>query len=240
MRLAPVVALLLPLSLAAAPKVGRESLDVGGHRHEYFVFVPKAVEGRPGAPVLVLLHGSGRDGMSQIDPWKDMASREGIVLVAPNSMDSRMWQLPLDGPEPLIAIAETVRNKYQADPHRIYLFGHSAGARFSLYMACEKPDYFAAIAVHAGAVPPDAEEDVARVLGTVGRKTPIQVQVGTEDPYFPLADVRRTQALFEKAGVQFEVREIPHHDHNYYAISAQVNRDAWAFLKDKTLAPASK
>jgi poly(3-hydroxybutyrate) depolymerase len=240
MRLAPTIAFLLPLSLVAASKVGRESLDAGGQRHEYFVFVPKTVEGRPGAPLLVLLHGSGHDGLSQIDPWKDVASREGIILVAPSAINPRMWQLPLDGPEPLIAIAEAVRNQYQADANRIYLFGHSAGAVFSLYMACEKPNYFAAISVHAGAVPDDARDEVAGVLSGIERKTPIQVQVGADDPFFPVAAVRRTQALFVEAGVPFEVKVIPRHDHNYYAISAEVNREAWAFLRDKTLAPPAK
>jgi poly(3-hydroxybutyrate) depolymerase len=235
-----VMAMLLPLTLVAAPKVSRETLDVGGQKHEYFVFAPKTVEDQPGVPVLLLLHGSGRDGLSQIEPWKDLASREGIILVAPNAVNPRMWQIPLDGPEPLIAIVEAVRSEYRADSNRVYLFGHSAGAVFSLYMACEKPNYFAAIAAHAGAVPADAEEDVVRVLKTIERKTPILVQVGTNDPAFSVASVRRTQALFVQAGFPFDVKEIPHHDHNYYAVSADVNRDAWAFLKDKTLAPASK
>ena len=229
--------LLLPLSPVAAPKVARESLEIAGQKHEYFVFVPKIVADGPGAPVLVLLHGSGRDGLSQIDPWKDTASREGIILVAPNAVNPRGWEIPSDGPEPLIAIAEAVRTKYQADSNRVYLFGHSAGAVFSLYMACVKPNYFAAIAAHAGDVPADAGKKVADAARAAERKTPIFVQVGTDDPYFPVADVRRTQALFVEAGFLFDVKVIPHHDHNYYVISDKVNREAWSFLKDKALAP---
>jgi len=33
------------------------------------------------------------------------------------------------------------------------------------------------------------------------------------------------------------LKEIAGHDHNYYSISDQVNRAAWAFLKSKRLAP---
>jgi len=234
-RTIALVALLLPVCLAGALKAEKASLESGGQKHEYFVFAPKAAEEKPGAPMLVLLHGSGRDGMSQINEWKDLASSEGIVLVAPNAVNSRMWQLPQDGPDPMIAIADTVREKYHADANRVYLFGHSAGAVFSLFMACEKPHYFAAIAVHAGAVRESDEADVARVAKEVDRKTPIFVQVGSDDPFFPPAAVRRTQTLFQEAGFPFDVKEIPHHDHTYYAISKNVNRDAWAFLKDKTL-----
>jgi poly(3-hydroxybutyrate) depolymerase len=151
--------------------------------------------------------------------------------VAPNSMVPAEWQAPLDGPEPLIAIADTVRQKYSVDPKRVYLFGHSAGAGFSLLLALAKQDYFAAIAAHAGALDAKAEPLVLQVT----RKTPIQMQVGTRDPLFPLVVVRRTRDVFVAAGFVFDLKEIPQHDHNYYGISDRVNGDAWNFLKDKKL-----
>jgi hypothetical protein len=30
-------------------------------------------------PALLLLHGSGHHGMSLIDPWKDLAAKDGIT-----------------------------------------------------------------------------------------------------------------------------------------------------------------
>ena len=227
--------LILPLVLAAASgEVRKESLKIDGRQHVYFVFVPHTPPGPSGAPLLMLLHGSGHDGLSLLDPWKELASKEGIVLVAPNSINPAEWQAPVDGPEPLVAIADAVRRKYAVDPQRVYLFGHSGGAAFALLMALAKQDYFAAIAVHAAALHPKAEALVQEVT----HKTPIQLQVGTADQYFPLAAVRHTRDLFAAAGFAFELKEIPQHDHNYYAISGQVNRDAWAFLKDKTLVAA--
>jgi len=240
MRNAVILAILLAASVVGAPDVSQERIEIGGQKHNYYVYAPKAVQDRSRAPMLVLLHGAGRDGLSLIDPWKDLAAQEGIILVAPNAANGRMWQLKVDGPEPLTAMSDAVRRKYRADANRVYLFGHSAGAAFSLYMAFQAPDVFAAIAVHAGDVQPTAEKDIVGPLKAVVRKTPILVQVGSDDPYFPPAAVRRTQALFQAAAFPFEVKEIPHHDHDYYAISADVNRDAWAFLKDKTLSPASK
>jgi len=227
-----ILSLLLPLLLpGASGVVHKEILKIDGREHVYFVFVPSAAPGPSGAPLLMLLHGSGHDGMSQIDPWKELAAKEGIILVAPNSMVPAKWQAPLDGPEPLIAIADTVRQKYPVDPKRVYLFGHSAGASFSLLLALGRQDYFAAIAVHAGALDARAEPLVSQVT----RKTPIQIQVGTRDTFFPLADVRHTRDVFVAAGFAFDLKEIPQHDHNYYGISGQVNRAAWDFLKDKRL-----
>jgi poly(3-hydroxybutyrate) depolymerase len=227
-----LLSLLLPLLLTGASgEIHKETLEIDGRQHVYFVFVPSAAPVPSGAPLLMLLHGSGHDGMSQIDPWKELAGKEGIILVAPSSIVPAQWQAPLDGPEPLIAIGDTVRQKYSADPKRVYLFGHSAGAAFSLLLALAKQDYFAAIAAHAGALDARAESLVSQVT----RKTPIQMQVGTRDPLFPLADVRHTRDVFVAAGFAFDLKEIPQHDHNYYGISDQVNRAAWSFLKDKRL-----
>jgi poly(3-hydroxybutyrate) depolymerase len=226
------LSLFVPLLLAGASgEVHKEILKIDGRQHVYFVFVPSAAPSPSGAPLLMLLHGSGHDGMSLIGPWKELAAKECIILVAPSSMVPAQWQAPLDGPEPLIAIGDTVRQKYSADPKRVYLFGHSAGAGFSLLLALAKQDYFAAIAAHAGALDAKAEPLVSQVT----RRTPIQMQVGTRDPLFPLVNVRHTRDVFVAAGFPFDLEEIPQHDHNYYGISDQVNRAAWNFLKDKRL-----
>jgi predicted peptidase len=184
----------------------------------------------------MLLHGSGHDGRSLLDPWKSLAQREGLLLVAPNSLNPQVWNIPRDGPTALIRIADVVRKRYSADPRRMYLFGHSGGAVFALWLSVGKPDYFAAIAVHAGAiVGAGPESQLQRAVGIVVRKTPIQIQVGTEDLDFPLAAVRRTADLFRAGGFAIDLREIPGHTHDYYSVSDRINRDAWEFLRGKTL-----
>ena len=121
------------------------------------------------------------------------------------------------------------------NPKRVYLFGHSAGAVFALMMPLWEPEYFAAVAIHAGAIPRGAEGNVQSSLQEPKRKTPIQIQVGTNDPFFPVQVVRQTRDLFSAGGFTIDLREIPRHDHNYYVVSDQINREAWAFLKEKTL-----
>jgi predicted esterase len=77
-------------------------------------------------------------------------------------------------------------------------------------------------------------------LPALTRKTPIQIQVGTRDPFFPLPLVRAARDLFSAAGFTIELREIPGHDHNYYVVSDRINREAWTFLRERRLGVDSK
>lgn len=81
-----------------------------------------------------MLHGSGRDGFSLIDKWKDLASKEGIIIVGPDA-NGEGWSTPRDGPAFLHDLVEELKSTYPINPRRVYLFGHSAGAVFALMMS---------------------------------------------------------------------------------------------------------
>jgi len=118
-------------------KPQKMSVSVDGKDRTYYVLTPENLTSP--APLLLLLHGSGRDGMSQIDAWKNLAEKEGVILVAPDSANSREWAFPADGPDFLHDVVEAVRAKYPVDGKRLYLFGHSAGAVFGLYNGIMDP-----------------------------------------------------------------------------------------------------
>jgi poly(3-hydroxybutyrate) depolymerase len=219
---------------APAPgKVVRLSLQADGRAVSYSVFVPRHVTAPASAPLLVLFHGSGRDAASIVEPWKRLAEKEGIVLVAPEAANPQGWQVPLDGPAPLCRLVDELKRTLTAiDPRRVYLFGHSAGAVFLLYMALLESEYFAAGALHAGAFR-SAEE--YGDIDAATRKIPLAITVGDSDRFFSLAEVKATAAALEKAGMPTQLEIIKNHDHNYYLMSDKVNAWAWAALKDRRL-----
>jgi predicted esterase len=214
----------------ADDKVSKQTLESGGRKRTYYLYAPASL--KPSAPLVVLLHGSGRDGLSLVERWKELAASEGFVIVGPNSRDSKSWRSPDDGPEFLHDLVEALRAKLSLDARRVYLFGHSAGAVFALHMALMQSEYFAAAAVHAGAWR-EAREFSA--LEKAKRKTPLAIIVGDRDQFFPLDAVRATEAAIKEHGHEVEVTVMKGHDHWYYDLAPGINRGAWDFLKSRAL-----
>jgi poly(3-hydroxybutyrate) depolymerase len=175
----------------------------------------------------VMLHGSGRVGMSLVEKWKDLAKKEGLIIVGPDSSNTSGWGSPQDGPDFLRDLVEELKTKYPINPRRVYLFGHSAGASFALEMSLMESQYFAATAIHAGAL----GQDDADLIDSAKRKIPIFIQVGDRDPGLPLKVVRATRDALNAKGFAVELTELPNHDHWYYDLAPKINRTAWEFLK---------
>jgi poly(3-hydroxybutyrate) depolymerase len=228
--------LFLPLMLLATPifgqQVQKEVTNLGGKGRAYYLFVPDKLTKEQPAPLLLLLHGSGRNGFSLADKWKDLAKKERIILVAPDAINTQMWASPVDGPDFFHDLITELQTKYPIDPHRLYVFGHSAGACFALYMALYESEYFAATAIHAGSL---NSEDLV-IVKRAPRKIPIYIAVGTVDRSFPLDDVRATRDMLNSNGFDAQLTEMPGHDHWYYDLAPKINAAAWNFLKEQKLA----
>ena len=216
---------------ASAQKIRKESIESQGKKRAYYLVVPDQATAEHPAPLLLLLHGSGRNGLSLVEKWKELATKEGVVLVGPDAIGSEGWSSPADGPDFLHDLISDLKSKYPIDSLRMYLFGHSGGATFALYMALFESEYFAAVAIHAGALRPDDGPIVERT----SRKIPIYIVVGTVDQFFPLADVRATRDMLNKNGFNAQLTEMKGHNHWYYDLAPKINADAWAFLKQQKL-----
>ncbi|HSB07889.1 MAG TPA: dienelactone hydrolase family protein [Blastocatellia bacterium] len=223
----------------AAPKdaITKETVLSGGKTRGYYLFIPDKLDETRRAPLIVMLHGSGRNGRILLDHWKDLANQEGIVLAGPDSQNPMAWRTPEDGPEFLRDVVEAVKGRAFINPRRVYLFGHSGGAVFGIAMSLFESEYFAAAAVSAGALEPDRVGSFGEVAQ---RKVPIAIFVGTQDRSFPLDLVRKTRDGLNAKGLNVQLTEIPGHDHNYYSRSTEINRSAWEFLKKVELASDPK
>lgn len=225
--------LLTPLaaSTVRAEKIAKESIRSQGKERTYYLFVPDNVGPATPAPLIVLLHGSGRNGLSLVEKWKDLAKKEGLIIVGPDALNSQGWMIPEDGPDFIHELVEALRAKLPVNARRVYLFGHSAGAGQALYLSLLESEYFAATAVHAGALRPEDGPYMERAQ----RKIPIAIFVGTNDQFFPLPVVRATRDALNARGFKSELTEIKGHTHWYYDRAPEINRSAWEFLKGREL-----
>lgn len=219
-------------SSTIAQIIQKQIIESHGKSRGYYLFVPDKLTADQPAPLLLLLHGSGHNGMSLVEKWKDLAKKERIILVGPDATNPEMWSTPIDGPDFLHDLITELQSKYPIDSHRMYLFGHSAGACFALYMSLYESEYFAATAIHAGAL---TAKDKALVAETA-RKIPIYMVVGTVDRSFPLEAVRATRDMLNSNGFSSQLVEMPGHDHWYYDLAPKINAGAWSFLKEQKLA----
>ena len=222
--LALTLLLLSSLSVSAKDDITKELITSNGKTRPYYLYVPSTI--KPPAPLIVMLHGSNRTGVTLVEKWKDYARKEGIILAGPDASNLAGWSSPQDGPDYLHDLVEELKSKYPINPRRVYLFGHSAGASFALFMSLMESQYFAATAIHAGSL-----RDEVGMIELAKRKIPISIQVGDSDQFFPLKDVRATRDALKEAGIPVELIEIPNHDHWYYDKAAKFNQTAWEFLK---------
>jgi len=222
--LAAVLFVMASASVSAAKDdITKELITSNGKTRAYYLYVPSTVKAP--APLLVTLHGSNRNGITLVEKWKDYAKKEGIILVGPDASNARGWGSPQDGPDFLHDLVEELKTKHPINPRRVYLFGHSAGGSFSLHMALLESQYFAAAAIHAGAL---TDLDL---IEQATRKIPISIQIGDSDPLVPLKIVRATSDALKEAGFTVALVEIANHDHWYYDKASKFNQTAWEFLK---------
>lgn len=200
----------------------------GGARRTYAAYVPPGDGPRP---LIILLHGSGGSGRDMVKRWKGLARREGIVVAGPDATDRSRWRPPEDGPVLFSDLVEELTPQH-IDGRRIYLFGYSAGAVFTLYMAPLESRYFAAAAAHAGAYTGEAD---LGFLETAARKIPLFVSGGSRDALFPPPVVQATITRLDRAGFPVTSFVVEGGRHGYEP-PAEINERAWQFLRQHSLA----
>lgn len=211
--------------------IRKEIIKSQGRDRPYFLYVPDGLQSSGPSPLIVLLHGSGQNGRPLVQKWQELARNEGVILVGPDTVDLEEWTVPIDAPDPIYDLIESLKAKYSIDARRVYLFGHSAGGVVGYYVALMESEYFAAAAVHGGAM---TKKD-GPFIRKAKRKIPLRIWVGTRDPLFPLRTVRATRDLLNANGINAELIEMDGRNHNYFDRPDEVNRQVWDFLKGHEL-----
>jgi poly(3-hydroxybutyrate) depolymerase len=214
------------LPAAAQGRITKEAIESGGAGRTYYLLVPDAATNTP-APLIVMLHGSGRDGRILLEHWQGFARKEGIVLAGPDARAREGWNLLEDGPHFLYDVVEAIKKAHPIDPRRVYVFGHSAGATHGLHVGILESEYFAAVAAHAGVI----FDELMPYAERAERRIPMALWIGTSDRVVPLDMVRASHKALLAHGFSAELREMNRHTHDYYGRASAINAEVWAFLQ---------
>ena len=215
----------------ADAQVAKRSLVHGTSQRTYYEYIPDQLDPAQPVPLLMLLHGSGRDGRTLVQPWQSLAKKHGFVIVGPDSLDRDGWSMLSDGPDYLYEVVERIKERAPIDGRRMYLFGHSAGGHHALDIGLLESAYFAAVAVHAGAM----VGEKGMFLQQATRKVPFGIWSGDADPIVPIAQVRATRDALTTLGFAVEFHEMKRHTHDYYSSADGINKEAWAFFSQHPL-----
>jgi polyhydroxybutyrate depolymerase len=139
---------------------------IGGDR-PVSVHVPPAYDPAKPAPLVLLLHGYGASGNIQELYFNLKAETDprGYIFAAPDGLvdpdGKRYWNATnaccdfvptnVDDSTYLSTVIDQIKARYNVDPKRVYLVGHSNGGFMSYRMACDHADQIAAIVSLAGA-----------------------------------------------------------------------------------------
>jgi Predicted peptidase len=114
------------------------------------IFPAKYTQSTNQWPMILFLHGRSSCGQDLNlvkeygPPWVAEQNADfSFVVLAPQCAEGENW---MNKPDILAALLDDVFKKYRIDQDRVYLTGTSWGGNGTWYLACQHPEYFAAIA----------------------------------------------------------------------------------------------
>lgn len=138
----------------------------------YAVTVPSKYDPTVATPLVVLLHGYGATSKIQDNYFKisALAETKTFLVALPDGLkdaqDKQFWNatdaccnflgVPTDDVAYLGAVIADMKAKYNVDPKRVYVIGHSNGGFMAHRLACELSKEIAGIVSLAGATYADA------------------------------------------------------------------------------------
>lgn len=182
-------------------------------------------------PLVVALHGGGRDGASQIDLWKPTAEREKVFLLAPSSLN-QWWTDANDRQNLADTINRLTLNNTSIDRKRIYLFGHSLGGTIAFFDGFANRRALAALALHS----PTGASGIYQFPQEGDRRLPVGIWVGDEnfDSNWHTASALRF-AYKEHPNLDIDLRVLPNHQHNDVYTRPGLVDEMWSFLSQHRL-----
>jgi polyhydroxybutyrate depolymerase len=182
----------------APPKLSgtftKGSILVHGTTRSYHTYVPRDLP--KGAPLVVMLHGSGESGLQVRTEtgygFDRAADAHGFALVYPDALAgdwdvcSEVGRLSprldfIDDVAFVTQLADTLMAEVGVDPRRVFAAGVSRGGALAIRLALEAPDRVRAVAAVSASVP--APENFR--CKPTDHTSSVLIMNGTDDPLHP-------------------------------------------------------
>ena len=155
---------------------------------DHCLYVPEK-GARPGAPMVVMLHGAGQDPVDFAagTAMNAAAERHGFVVLYPaqtgrhsahrcwNWFDVTHQTREAGEPARIVSLTLEIADAQRIDADRVYVAGLSAGGAMAALLGELFPDVFAAVGVHSGLAPRcgiDLSSGLAAMRGSTRSATP--------------------------------------------------------------------
>jgi polyhydroxybutyrate depolymerase len=171
-----------------------QTLQHEGRERHWLEVVPRDLP--PGRPLLLALHGSRSDAQGmRANTFKEfdrLALEQGFAVAYPAGVDKHWNECRknlnatanhenVDDVGFLTRLVDTMQQRHQIDPARVFVTGFSNGGHMAYRLALEVPERIAAIAPVVANLPVDENSDCpAPVAGL-----PVLIMNGSEDPVNP-------------------------------------------------------
>lgn len=170
------------------------TLTVDGRERTYLLRTPGRVDEDAALPLLLVLHGAGGNAAKaeRATGLTQLADADGFIVAYPNGTHAtgvagefawnagtccaRPKKKNIDDVAFIMAAISDIQAQLPVDPDRIYVSGFSNGGMLSYRLACERPGFFAGVAVVSGAL---------NVPGCAATATSVIMIHGTADATVP-------------------------------------------------------
>lgn len=173
------------------------TVKVGAASYTYQVYVPKGLQGKAKAPVILFLHGIGQRGAGGYLPTdgvqgnmvRHYLEQVPAIVLLPQCRKGSYWSDPEMDAMVTGSLEQTV-SEFDADRERLYLTGVSMGGYGAWHLASEHPGRFAAVVSICGGSPLLTGDRFTSVAQRVAQ-TPVWVFHGTADKVVPVSESRQ-------------------------------------------------
>lgn len=177
---------------------------------KYLLYLPSDYAKQQKWPLIIYLHGKSLrgDDLEMLKQYGlaallDKELTIPFVVVSPQCPPDKYW---VDEEVALLALIDEISLRYTVDRERIYLTGHSMGARGTWFLASHNPQKFAAIV-------PMADGPLELTWAKSLKDVPVWTFHGTKDDLAPFERTEQFVKTLKSLGAEVKFTPLPERDH---------------------------